>query len=36
MDCDNSFNKEIIIYCDENTIENIYMCCSCLTEWKYS
>ena len=35
-DCDNSFDKETIIYCDENTIENIYMCCSCLTEWRYS
>lgn len=34
--CDNSFNKEVIVYCDKNTIENIYMCCSCLTEWKYS
>ena len=35
-DCDNSSNKECIVYCDKNTLENIFMCCSCLSEWRYS
>jgi len=34
--CNNSFNKEVLILSDRNTLENIYMCCSCYTEWKYS
>ncbi len=34
--CNNSWNKEVIIICEKDTLQNIYMCCSCLTEWKYS
>ena len=35
-DCNNIHNGECIILCDKSTLENIYICCSCLTEWKYS
>lgn len=35
-DCNNSWKKEIVIISEKNTLQNIYMCCSCLTEWKYS
>ena len=34
--CDNKYDNEVIIICDKNTIENIYICASCLSEWKYS
>tara|TARA_B100001123_G_C14953459_1_gene884676 strand:- start:4 stop:339 length:336 start_codon:yes stop_codon:yes gene_type:complete len=34
--CDNSYDGEVIIMCDKDTIENIYICSSCLSEWKYS
>lgn len=34
--CKNTWNNEIIIVSEKKTLQNIYMCCSCLTEWKYS
>ena len=35
-DCNNSWKNETIIICEQHTLQHIYMCCSCLTEWKYS
>lgn len=34
--CKNEYDGETIIICNRDTIENIYICASCLSEWKYS